>query len=41
VKIEAVLLSTSIDGEVLDALTRRLAAHSSVSQAFWSPGTSD
>jgi len=41
VKIEAVLLATAVDGDVLEAVTRKLVAHSSITQAFWSPSTTD
>ncbi|MFT5590681.1 MAG: putative Mg2+ transporter-C (MgtC) family protein [Bradyrhizobium sp.] len=41
VEIEATLAATSVDGDELDALTRRLAALPAVRQAFWSPSTTD
>lgn len=41
VEIEAKLLATSVDGDVLDALMRRLAEEPYITQAFWSPSTSD
>lgn len=41
VEIEAVLAATSVEGEELDALIQRLAALDCVSQAFWSPSTSE
>lgn len=41
VEIQAVLASTSVDGEQLDALVARLSALECVTQAFWSPSTSD
>jgi putative Mg2+ transporter-C (MgtC) family protein len=41
VEIEATLASTSVDGEELDALVKRLAALPSVRQAFWSPSTTE
>jgi putative Mg2+ transporter-C (MgtC) family protein len=41
VEIEATLAATSVDGEELDALVRRLAALPSVRQAFWSPSTTE
>ncbi len=41
VEIEAILASTSVDGEQLDALVARLSALDCVTQAFWSPSTSD
>ncbi|MCX7891882.1 MAG: MgtC/SapB family protein [Burkholderiales bacterium] len=41
VEIEATLAATSVEGEALDALVARLAASPMVSQAFWSPSTSE
>jgi putative Mg2+ transporter-C (MgtC) family protein len=41
VEIEATLTATSVDGEELDALVRRLAALPAVRQAFWSPSTTE
>ena len=41
VEIEAVIALTSVDGDVLDALVKALAALDVVSQAFWSPSTTD
>ena len=41
VEIEAKLLATSVDGDVLDTLMRRLAEEPYITQAFWSPSTSD
>lgn len=41
VEIEATLTATSIDGDELDQVTRRLAEHDSVIQAFWSPSTAE
>lgn len=41
VEIQATLAATSVDGEELDALTRRLAALPAVRQAFWSPSTTE
>ncbi|MGO4814970.1 MgtC/SapB family protein [Cupriavidus sp. 2MCAB6] len=41
VEIEAVLTSTSVDGDVLDRLMARLAEAEFVHQAFWSPSTTD
>jgi len=41
VEIEATLAATSVDGEELDALVRRLAALPAVRQAFWSPSTTE
>lgn len=39
VEIEATLTVTSIDGDELDALMRRLTSLPGVRQAFWSPST--
>ena len=41
VEIEAILASTSVDGEQLDALVARLSSLDCVTQAFWSPSTSE
>jgi putative Mg2+ transporter-C (MgtC) family protein len=41
VEIEATLAATSVDGEELDALVRRLTALPAVRQAFWSPSTTE
>ncbi|WP_028601396.1 MgtC/SapB family protein [Ottowia thiooxydans] len=41
VEIEAVLTVTGVDGEELDALVARLAASPYVTQAFWSPSTTE
>ena len=41
VEIEATLAATSVEGERLDALVQRMAASPLVSQAFWSPSTTD
>ncbi|WP_295442269.1 MgtC/SapB family protein [uncultured Thiodictyon sp.] len=41
VEIEAVLLATAVDGEHLDQLIRQLADQAFISQAFWSPSTTD
>ncbi|KDP86877.1 MgtC/SapB family protein [Cupriavidus basilensis] len=41
VEIEAVLTSTSVDGDVLDGLMAQLAEAEFVHQAFWSPSTTD
>ena len=40
-EIEAVIALTSVDGEVLDAVVKQLAESDSISQAFWSPSTTD
>ena len=37
VEIEATLASTSVDRDELDAIVKRLAGNSAISQAFWSP----
>lgn len=41
VEIEAVLASTSVDGDQLDAVIARLSAQECVTQAFWSPSTTE
>lgn len=41
VEIEATLTVTSVDGDELDALVRKLAALPGVRQAFWSPSTTE
>ncbi|WP_232297845.1 hypothetical protein [Nitrosospira sp. NpAV] len=41
VEIEAVLLAASVDGEELDRLIARLALEAYISQAFWSPSSSE
>jgi len=41
VEIEATLVATSVDGDDLDALVKRLAALPAVRQAFWSPSTTE
>ncbi len=41
VEIEATLAAASVDGEELDAVVKRIAASSLVTQAFWSPRTSE
>jgi putative Mg2+ transporter-C (MgtC) family protein len=41
VEIEAVLLPTSVDGEQLDALAEKLRQAPFISQAFWSPSTTE
>lgn len=41
VEIEARLLATSVNGEELDRLAQNLSSHPFISQAFWSPSTSD
>lgn len=41
VEIEAVLTATGVDGDELDALVARLLASPFVTQAFWSPSTTE
>lgn len=41
VEIEATLAATSVNGDELDALVQRLSASAMVSQAFWSPSTTE
>lgn len=41
IEIEATLLPTSIDGEELDALVKQIRMEDYVSQAFWSPSTTE
>jgi len=41
VEIEAILAATSVEGDELDALVKRLAALPAVRQAFWSPSTTE
>lgn len=41
VEIEATLTVTSVDGEELDSLVRRMTALPGVRQAFWSPSTTE
>ena len=41
VEIEAVLMANSVDGTQLDALTQGLAEHPFITQAFWSPSTTE
>ncbi|MES2026298.1 MAG: MgtC/SapB family protein [Pseudomonadota bacterium] len=41
VEIEATLAATSVDGDELDTLVQRLSASFMVSQAFWSPSTTE
>jgi putative Mg2+ transporter-C (MgtC) family protein len=41
VEIEATLAATSVDGDELDALVARLVASPMISQAFWSPSTTE
>ncbi len=41
VEIEAALVSTSVDGDVLDRIVARLGGTNVVSQAFWSASTTE
>jgi putative Mg2+ transporter-C (MgtC) family protein len=41
VQIEVTLAATSIEGDVLDALVERISAKPFVTQAYWSPSTSE
>ncbi len=41
VEIEAVLTANAVDGEHLERLTRQLAEQPFISQAFWSPSTTE
>lgn len=41
VEIEAVLMATAVDGDALEELTRQLAEHPYITQAFWSPSTTE
>ena len=41
VEIEAVLASTSVQGEELDALVKQLASRDCITQVFWSPSTTE
>jgi len=41
VEIEAALVATSVDGDVLDEIVARLGGTSVVSQAFWSASTTE
>ncbi len=41
VEIEATLAATSVDGDDLDALVKRLSTLPAVKQAFWSPSTTE
>ena len=40
-EISAVLLATSIDGDELDALMKRLGEHPRIKQIFWRASTTD
>jgi len=41
VEIEAVLTATSVEGDEIEVLVQRLAALECISQAFWSPSTTE
>lgn len=41
VEIEAVLMSTSVDGDQLDTIVAQLAESDAIGQAFWSPSTTE
>lgn len=41
VEIEAVLAATSVDGEQMESLIQRLSSLDCISQAFWSPSTTE
>ena len=41
VEIRATLAATSVDGNELDALVKRLSALPAVRQAFWNPSTTE
>ena len=41
VEIEATLMTTSVDGDALDAVVEGLAKRPQIHQAFWSPSTSE
>jgi putative Mg2+ transporter-C (MgtC) family protein len=41
IEIEATLSATSVDGDELDAVVRRIATLPTVRQAFWSPSTTE
>ncbi|WP_028769639.1 MgtC/SapB family protein [Silanimonas lenta] len=41
IEIEATLAATSVDGDELDAVVRRIAARPGVRQAFWAPSTTE
>jgi len=41
VEIEATLGATSVNRDELDAVVKRLAASPLITQAFWSPRTTD
>lgn len=41
VKIQATLVAASVDGDVLDAMLRKLGDLSTVSQAYWSASTTE
>jgi putative Mg2+ transporter-C (MgtC) family protein len=41
VKIQAVLMASAVDGDEMDKLMTKIADQDFVSQAFWSPSTTD
>ncbi len=41
VEIEAVLMSTSVEGDELDRVVAQLAESDAIGQAFWSPSTTE
>ena len=41
VKIQAVLMASAVDGDEMDKLITKIADQDFVSQAFWSPSTTD
>lgn len=41
VEIEAVLVATAIEGEKIDLVIQNLSANDCISQAFWSPSTTE
>ena len=41
VEIEAVLLATAVEGDELDRITQQLAEQPFITQAFWSPSTTE
>jgi len=41
VEIQAVLTASAVDGDAMDALIAKIADQDFVTQAFWSPSTTD
>ena len=41
VEIQAVLTASAVDGDAMDRLIARIADQEFVTQAFWSPSTTD